>query len=161
MLELRQHVGNAAADRLEESDRKAREAEGVFDLVPLEASSCLQRHPQDQADRAAQPVVATALILLGVDFSWTIWMARSSAASDASNMQEVADALRQIIAEQRDQQGRLGVTGTQAVTEQVLNRVVGQAHGAFQQQQTATQEQVKCSTSLAATVDAVGADKRI
>lgn len=26
MLELRQHVGNAAADRLEESDRKAREA---------------------------------------------------------------------------------------------------------------------------------------
>ncbi|CAJ1372050.1 unnamed protein product [Effrenium voratum] len=81
-------------------------------------------------------------------------MAQGSTAGDGTSMQEVADALRQIVTEQRDQRGRLeelgqavagtaqGVTGTQAVTEQVINQVVGQVQGAFQQQQTATQEQV-------------------
>ncbi|CAJ1331146.1 unnamed protein product, partial [Effrenium voratum] len=63
-----------------------------------------------------------------------------STAGDGTSMQEVADALRQIVTEQRDQRGRLeelgqavagtaqGVTGTQAVTEQVINQELTTDH---------------------------------
>ena len=163
-LRFRQHVGNAAADRLEEAERQAREASrrgsrsGAAADITLRGAPSTRRSKQICSAwtvcRILLVLLVTVLTLLGLDFAWTIWMAQGSTAGDGTSMQEVADALRQIVTEQRDQRGRLeelgqavagtaqGVTGTQAVTEQVINQVVGQVQGAFQQQQTATQEQV-------------------
>ena len=117
LQELRfwQHVENAAADRLEESDRQAREANRGRSRSGAAGSIILPGAPSTRPSRQncsawtecriLLVVVATALILLGLGFCWTIWMAQSSTASDTSTMQEVAEALRQIVAEQRDQRG--------------------------------------------------------